>query len=104
MLPVAHQACTLATGALWSSCTITVSPFGKIHFCAVLGGNEIRPDGSGGAAFKLTMANNRAGAKNFATEMRYITQICNDEARMTNDEARKEPTAGVDLLSFELRH
>jgi hypothetical protein len=43
MLPVAHHACTLATGALWSSCTMTVSPFGKIHFCAVLGGNEMGP-------------------------------------------------------------
>jgi hypothetical protein len=66
---------------------MTVSPFGKIHFCAVLGGNAITADGSGGAAFKLTMANNRAGAKSFATGMRYITQICNDEARMPNDEA-----------------
>src|SRR4029450_8864035 len=38
MLPVAHHACTLATGALWSSCTMIVSPFGKINFCAELGG------------------------------------------------------------------
>jgi hypothetical protein len=31
MLPVAHHACTLATGAVifW---TMIVSPFGKIHF------------------------------------------------------------------------
>ena len=87
MLPVAHHACTLATGALRSSCTMTVSPFGKIHFCAVLGGNEIMAEDSGGAAFKLTMANNRAAAKKLATGMRYITQICNDEARMPNDEA-----------------
>src|SRR6266513_3948814 len=73
MLPVAHHACTLATGALWSSCTTTVSPFGKIHFCAVLGGNEIRADDSGGAAFKLTMANNRAAVTKLATGIRYIT-------------------------------
>jgi hypothetical protein len=91
-----------------------VSPLGKVHFCAVLGGNAITGDGSGGAAFKLTMANNRASAKNFATEMRYITQICNDEARMTNDEgnvndeAGKEPNASVDLFiiraSTSIRH
>src|SRR6476660_2604609 len=80
MLPVAHHACTLATGALWSSCTITVSPFGKIHFCAVFGGNEIRAVGSGGAAFKLTMGNNRAAVKKLATGIRYIagTLIADD--------------------------
>jgi hypothetical protein len=52
---------------------MTVSPFGKIHFCAVLGGNEIMADDSGGAAFKLTMANNRAAVTKLATGMRYIT-------------------------------
>ena len=62
----------LATGALRSSCTITVSPFGKIHFWAVLGGNAIRADGSGGAAFKLTMGNNRAAVRKLATGMGYI--------------------------------
>jgi hypothetical protein len=69
---VAHHACTLATGALWSSCTMTVSPFGKIHFWAELGGNAISVDGSGGAAFKLTMGNNRAAVRKLATGMRYI--------------------------------
>ena len=72
MLPVAHHACTLATGALWSSCTMTISPFGKTHFCAVLGGNEIRAEGSGGAAFKLTMGSNRAAVRKLATGIRYI--------------------------------
>src|SRR5205814_10476273 len=63
MLPVEHHACTLATGALWSSCTMTVSPFGKIHFCAVLGGNEIRADDTAGAAFDLPMANSNKTAE-----------------------------------------
>src|SRR3954471_3546360 len=110
MLPVAHHACTLATGALWSSCTMRVSPLGKIHFSAVLGGNEISAEDSGGAAFKLTMVNNRAAARKLATGMRYITQIYSGEARMPNherkinDEALKEPDADAHLLSFELRH
>src|SRR6516162_258078 len=73
MLPVAHHACTLATGALWSSCTMMVNPFGKIHFCAVLGGNAIVDDPpEGGAAFRLIMASNRARGKNFASWMRCI--------------------------------
>src|SRR5207244_2308015 len=55
MLPVLHQACTLATGALRSSWTISVRPSGKTHFCAVLGGNVITDDSSTEAAFKLTM-------------------------------------------------
>ena len=41
MLPVPHQACTLATGALRSVCTMIVRPLGKIHLCAVTGGNVI---------------------------------------------------------------
>ncbi len=41
MLPVPHQACTLATGALRSVCTMIVRPLGKVHFCAVTGGNVI---------------------------------------------------------------
>src|SRR5205807_2329071 len=36
MLPVLHQACTLATGALRSSWTMRVKPSGRTHFCAVL--------------------------------------------------------------------
>ena len=75
MLPVAHYACTLATGALWSSWTMTVSPLVKIHFCAVLGGNEIKTEDSGGAAFKLTMVINRAAARRLATGMRYIRVV-----------------------------
>ena len=41
MLPVPHHACTLATGALRSVCTMIVRPLGKIHFCAVTGGKVI---------------------------------------------------------------
>ena len=73
MLPVAHHACTLATGALRSCWTMTVSPFGKIYFCAVLGGNTIGADDSGGAAFKFTMGNTRAAVTKLATGMRYIS-------------------------------
>ena len=31
-----------------------VSPFGKTHFCAELGGNVMTDDSSAGAAFRLT--------------------------------------------------
>jgi hypothetical protein len=41
MLPVPHQACTLATGALRSISTMIVKPSGKVHFCAVTGGKVI---------------------------------------------------------------
>ncbi len=41
MLPVPHHACTLATGALRSVCTIIVRPLGRVHFCAVTGGKVI---------------------------------------------------------------
>jgi hypothetical protein len=44
------------------------------------------------------MVNNRAAARKLATGMRYITQICNDQARIPNDEASKEPNACVDLF------
>jgi hypothetical protein len=40
----------------------------------VLGGNEITAEDSGGAAFKLTMVNNRAAARKLATGLRYITE------------------------------
>jgi hypothetical protein len=56
---------------------MTVSPFGKTHFSAVLGGNTIMADGSGGAAFKLTMGNNRAAVRKLATGMRYIAGTLN---------------------------
>jgi len=38
----------------------------------VLSGNAIRAEGSGDAAFKLTMGNNRAAVRKLATGMRYI--------------------------------
>ena len=49
-----------------------VSPFDRIHFCAVLGGNVMVDDPPGDAAFRFTMPNNRAAERKFATEMRYI--------------------------------
>src|SRR6266513_1162216 len=55
MLPVAHHACTLATGALRSSCTIKVRPSGRTHFFAVFGGNAITADSSAAPAFRFTM-------------------------------------------------
>src|SRR6267143_2705321 len=58
MLPVPHHACTLATGALQSSCTINVRPSGKTHFCAELGGKVITADSSTGEQLcKFTMLN-----------------------------------------------
>src|SRR5438309_6065312 len=57
MLPVLHQACTLATGALRSSCTITVKPSGRTHFCAELGGKVMTAESSLAAAFKLAVLN-----------------------------------------------
>jgi hypothetical protein len=44
-----------------------VNPFGKIHFCAVLGGKVIVDDPPVDAAFRLTMPNNRAAEREFAT-------------------------------------
>src|SRR5437763_4296477 len=66
MLPVAHQACTLATGALRSSCTMTVRPFGRLRIRAVLAGNRIAAFGSSGsvlrrAVFMATAAGARLG-------------------------------------------
>jgi hypothetical protein len=49
-----------------------VSPFGKIHLCAELGGNVITGEGSVVAALRLTIINNRTAEKNFATGMRDI--------------------------------
>jgi hypothetical protein len=49
-----------------------VSPFGRIHFCAVLGGKLMTDEGSVDAAFRLTMPSNRAAERNFATAMRFI--------------------------------
>src|SRR6185503_11900830 len=74
MLPVAHHACTLATGALRSSCTIIVRPFGNTHFWAVLGGKVMGGWSLffGAAAFKLDVLN-----------MIAMPSANNDEARMT---------------------
>src|SRR5436309_141045 len=72
MLPVAHHACTLATGALRSSWTIIVSPLGKIHLCAEVGGNVMTGEGSVVAALRLTIINNRTVEENFASGMRAI--------------------------------
>jgi len=56
-----------------------VNPFGKIHFCAVLGGNVIVDDPpEEGAAFKLIMLNNRTAERKFATGMRYIWASASD--------------------------
>src|SRR5436309_16122460 len=57
MLPVAHHACTLATGALRSSWTMIVSPFGSIHFCTELDGSVIADESSIAAAFRLAVLN-----------------------------------------------
>jgi len=57
MLPVPHHACTLATGALRSACTITVSPLGKIHFCAVMGGNVSAAALAGAVEFSAEVVN-----------------------------------------------
>src|ERR1700738_5392202 len=63
MLPVAHHACTLATGALRSSCTIKVSPSRRAHFFAELGGNVITDETSLAATFKLAVFNMRVAQK-----------------------------------------
>ncbi len=69
MLPVPHQACTLATGALRSICTMIVRPLGKVHFCAVTGGNVIGAELPGEAALRgseVNMASMRtAGAHSY---------------------------------------
>jgi len=74
--------------------TMIANPFGKIHLCAVVGGKVMVDDApGGGAAFRLTMPNNRAAKKKFATGMRYICEIWNDEARMSNDEGNPNDEA-----------
>ncbi len=57
MLPVPHQACTLATGALRSVCTMIVRPLGKVDLCAVTGGNVIGADLPGEAALSGSEVN-----------------------------------------------
>src|SRR2546421_8522615 len=54
-LPVAHQTCTLATGALRSSCTMMVSPFVRICLRAVLGGKVMPAPVSGGVALRFAL-------------------------------------------------
>jgi len=41
--------------------------FGRIHFCAVLGGKLMTDEGSVGAALRLTMLNNKPAQRKFAT-------------------------------------
>src|SRR6266571_5733962 len=89
MLPVPHQACTLATGALRSSWTISVKPSGKTHFCAELGGKVMTADSSTGAAFKFAMLNTIAESSP-ATSTRY-----------TNLLATVIPMKGADRASYE---
>src|SRR6266516_4565137 len=90
MLPVPHHACTLATGALRSSCTISVKPSDKTHFCAELGGKVIILESacffwdsgwdfpgrgrSTEAAFKFTMLN-RIAEISPATSTRYTNLL-----------------------------
>ena len=49
-----------------------VSPFGKIHLCAELGGNVMTDENSVVAALRLTIINNRTAEENFARGMRAI--------------------------------
>jgi hypothetical protein len=49
-----------------------VSPFGKIHLCAELGGKVITGEGSVAGALRLTIINNRTVDENFASGMRAI--------------------------------
>src|SRR5262249_436825 len=51
---------------------MTVSPLGKVHFCAELGGNAMTGECSVVAALRLTIINNRTVEKNFASDMRDI--------------------------------
>jgi hypothetical protein len=72
-----------------------VSPSGRIHFWAVLGGKLMTDEGSVGAALRLTMLNNRAAERNFASGARDIAEIANDEARMPNDEGSPNDEARI---------
>jgi hypothetical protein len=49
-----------------------VSPLGKIHLCAEVGGNVMTGEGSVVAALRLTIINNRTVEENFASGMRAI--------------------------------
>jgi hypothetical protein len=49
-----------------------VSPLGKIHLCAELGGKVMTGEGSVVAALRLTIINNRTVEENFASGMRAI--------------------------------
>jgi hypothetical protein len=62
----------------------------------VLGGKLMTDEGSVGAALRLTMLNNKPAQRNFATGRRYIVEMWNDEARMSNDEGNPndEPRTG----------
>jgi hypothetical protein len=49
-----------------------VSPLGKIHLYAELGGNVMAGEGSVVAALRFTIINNRIAEQNFASDMRAI--------------------------------
>ena len=67
MLPVPHQACTLATGALRSVCTIIVRPSGSVHCCAVTGGKVIAVDLSAGVVLSRALVSMATSAEDRRT-------------------------------------
>jgi len=56
-----------------------VSPFCRTHFCSVLVGKLMTEEGSGGAALRLTMLNNKPAQRNFAT--RELKNVILSEAK-----------------------
>src|SRR5712692_12126330 len=112
MLRVLHQACTLATCALRSSCTISVKQSGKTHFCAELGGKVtiLEPSWffwdspwdfpergrSTEAAFKFAMLNTIAESSP-ATSMRYTNLLATVIPMKERDRASYE-TLGAGKL------
>src|SRR5689334_23301096 len=102
MLPVPHQACTLATGALRSSLTIKVKPSGRTHFFAVLGGNVISAESFTGAAFKFSMIKTNAETSP-ATLTRYTIYCLFDSANQqrrpqSGDFRRRQTRASLDFF------
>src|SRR3954468_2290745 len=93
VLPVAHHACTLATGALRSSWTISVNPLGNVHFWAELGGKVM-------AGWSLLDAACRFEVLNMVA----MSKATNDEARMTKPEQRVHFDTLDIRISFVIRH
>src|SRR5581483_427659 len=60
-----------------------VSPLGRIHLCAEFGGNVMTAEGSVGAAFKLTIMNNRTPERNFAS----VTRAIADDSSVSSDQS-----------------